>query len=324
VVLTQVDPDALGGGFGFAYFVKKQLGLSVLPRIVYCGSIGHPQNRSIINKFNLKQWMVPLAEYSFGSAEVLALIDSSSIQDSRFKIPEGLEVKVIIDHHRGGELAPSPERCIWIEEVGAASTLVTELFSSSGMAMDEDWAFIQTLLTLGIYTDTKSLAGAGQRDKDAFGFMAKNVAPEELVQLLNYPLPPSYFEHLKQALVAMRREGSVIVTTPGYIAASSSDDLSTIADELLRTDGVTLVVVYGILENGKVRISARSRGLTTALDEYLKFRFGPGTGAKFTPDGRGEGGGLLDLNLGFWKGDSNRATVLQMVEERMAEVIFVS
>lgn len=44
-----------------------------------------------------------------------------------------------------------------------------------------------------------------------------------------------------------------------------------------------------------MRISARSTDLSTPLDEFLGERFGSDSGAKVAPDGRDEGGALLNF-----------------------------
>jgi hypothetical protein len=82
------------------------------------------------------------------------------------------------------------------------------------------------------------------------------------------------------------------------------------ADLFIRVEGISLVVVWGIIENPSiadgvnVRLSARSENLSIPLETFLRDRFGPTCGAKFTPTGRGEGGALLKLVLPNWLVDN--------------------
>ena len=144
---------------------------------------------------------------------------------------------------------------------------------------------------------------------------------QELAQLFNYPLPPSYFANFKHALVHERREGSNVVTNIGIVPADQGDDLSTIADGFIRMSGVTLVVVWGIIGN-VVRISARNTDISQPLDILLKACFGPTCGAKLTSIGKGVGGGMLSLELGIWNTPETREQVVAMVDRYIASRVF--
>jgi len=82
-----------------------------------------------------------------------------------------------------------------------------------------------------------------------------------------------------------------------------------------------MVVVWGIIGNA-VRISARNIDLTTPLDRFLKECFGERSGAKLTPEGRGEGGALIELDLGFWLSESTKEEVRALVAKQISSLIF--
>jgi nanoRNase/pAp phosphatase (c-di-AMP/oligoRNAs hydrolase) len=107
----------------------------------------------------------------------------------------------------------------------------------------------------------------------------------------------------------------------GNIPEEIADDMASIADYFLRMEGISLVVVWGIIGDD-VRISARSTDLSTPLEEFMRQKFGPDSGAKLDPAGRGEGGALLDLDLGFWMTDKNQELVEKMVEQRLEQLMF--
>ena len=80
IIVTQVDPDAVGSAIGTAALLET---LGRKSRIHYCGTFGHPQNRAIANKYNLKSEMnaIPFdksthKEY-FANAKNFILVDSS-------------------------------------------------------------------------------------------------------------------------------------------------------------------------------------------------------------------------------------------------------
>jgi nanoRNase/pAp phosphatase (c-di-AMP/oligoRNAs hydrolase) len=91
-----------------------------------------------------------------------------------------------------------------------------------------------------------------------------------------------------------------LVTHLGRIKADQGDDISTAADFFIRMNGVTLAVVWAIIEGTKtIRLSARCSDTTLPLDAFLRERFPSGSsGAKLSPDGRGIGGGTVSVDFG--------------------------
>ncbi len=303
IIVAAVDPDAIGAAMALAVILNHvRTGPSTV-RIVYAGHVAHPQNQAIFNHCNLHRDMMFIGEYTLTNDATLVLVDSHSLLESRLGEKfTGREPAIVIDHHRGENGRAKDNQFYWIEEVGAASTLVAELAKATETVLD---GHIPLLLTLGIYTDTKAQVAAGPRDRAAYGFVRELVkSNDELMQLINYTLPESFYENMAYALSHRTRNGGKLVANMGYIKSEDSDQLAMIADELLREDGVTAVLVWGIVsgpENQTIRISARSTNRSLALDPFLKKNFGQGNaGAKQTPDGRGEGGALLRLDFPNW------------------------
>ncbi len=112
-----------------------------------------------------------------------------------------------------------------------------------------------------------------------------------------------------------------LVTGVGTIRPEDGDFLAMVADDLIRMQSISVAVVWGIVGN-RVRLSARSADLTVPLDRFLSERFGSRAGAKLTPDGHGEGGGSLELDLGIWHSSTTAEHVRDMVNARMQELIF--
>lgn len=297
IYISQIDPDSIGAAFG----MKKYLGEG---EIYYRGGVGHPQNRAIINRYNLLSEMTKVSGLEDVPCEKLVLVDSNDPGD---EIPA-----IIVDHHRGSTVEATEIHKV--EEVGSTCTLVVEMLQEQDI--DERLA---VLLALGIFTDTKSLMAGTKRDRDAYSIVGENV--REISNFIHYPLPSSHFKNLTYALNHMDKdaEGKCIASA-GFLPPEQGDDLATISDYLIRMDSVTLVIVWGIVGD-TVRLSARSTDLSTPLDGFLKERFGDSAGAKLTPDGRGEGGARIELNLGLWSGDDNKSEILAMVSKRLRSLI---
>lgn len=296
ILITQVDPDALASAFALKAIIGKNASIH------YLGKAGHPQNRAMINKFNLGSEMQN--GYSGGK---LCLVDSHSVDDSRSSTPLD-DIHTIIDHHRG---TAAPCAYLIQEEVGACSTLLVEMLEE----IDERLA---TLLALGIYTDTRALTSVTERDMLAYQRVYKLCNKQQFLEIINYSLPGSHFKNLTYALNHLTRndDGRCLVSV-GYIDQETGDDISSIADYMMRLDSCSLVAVWGIVDQSYVRLSVRSTDLSTPLDQFLYKRFNGG--AKLTPDGIGVGGAVIDL--GIWVNESNKEDVVNMVSKRLEELI---
>lgn len=325
IALTQVDPDALASAFAMRLLMRSRTDKDV--PIFYAGSVAHPQNRCVVNRYDLLSYMRPFPTERADEYTV-ALVDSSKAEDGRGPTLAQMQIAVVVDHHRGCDIRDD-QAFVWVEEVGACSTLMAEILyaakeagdSKEGDAIQEIPREIRVMLALGIYTDTKALISASKRDREAYAWLTEDLDHADMNQFIEYPLPDTHFQNLNYALSHMTRDKDRIVATCGVIETSESDDLSTIADYMLRMSGVTLVVVWAIV-GGKVRVSARNRDLTTPLDQFLKDRLGSKSGAKLSPDGRGEGGAMLDLDLGLWLCEDTLPAIEQMVKLRLESLIF--
>ncbi len=295
ILVTQVDPDALASAFALKQIIGKNA------QIHYLGEAGHPQNRAMINKFNLSSEM----KHGYPDSNNVCLVDGHSLRDAGVTINP---LVAIIDHHRG---TPAPAEFVIQEEVGACSTLLVELLED----IDERLA---TLLALGIYTDTRALTSVTERDMSAYQRVYSLCNKQQFLEIINYSLPGSHFKNLTYALNHLTRndDGKCLVSV-GYIDEETGDDISSIADYMMRLDSCSLVAVWGIVNNSHVRLSVRSTDLSTPLDQFLAKRFNGG--AKLTPDGVGVGGAIIDL--GIWVTESNKEDVANMVTKRLEELI---
>jgi nanoRNase/pAp phosphatase (c-di-AMP/oligoRNAs hydrolase) len=292
IVFTQFDPDAVGSAVALKAILEHHFKRRVT--ILYCGAIGHPQNLFLCTRYNLKQLVVPIQSAPVACDGVTILVDSCSTTDKR--IPQGLVLKprMVFDHHVEDNGRVDRDGLVWIDNVGATAVLITELAQHLCPEVLAD-PLVALLLSLGIYTDTKSLKHTRKRDRLAYDIVCSNASETELTEAINYRVRESYFLQLTKAVRGWRRQGGKLVTGIGVVPADEGDHVSVVADELIRMEGITFVVVWVIVD-GVVRISARSLGSTIDLNEFLKNCFGNG-GGKIGPDGRGEGGAIMEMSL---------------------------
>lgn len=322
IVITQVDPDAIGSALGLAYILKYVRGRNDVA-LYYCGPISHPQNKVAMTRYGLGDVLQPIKNWKQDDKRHVVLVDSSKIADARL----GIELKtapiVVIDHHRDKDVVETESSFVWVEDVGSASTMIVELLSALQVDFTSLDPVIPTMLALGIRTDTNNLLRGGKRDRLAQASVESVVNEREFRQLFNYPLPPSFYHNLKRSLEQVTQNSARLVTNIGIVSADMSDDISTVADLLIRQDGLSLVVVWCILEKDKrVRISARNTDSSRDLGSFLRERFGPSCGAKVTEDGDGIGGGSLTLDFGFWFNSETKAETETLVGKFITSAVF--
>jgi len=319
IIVAQIDPDALGSAFGMQALLDLLGHGSV---IYYSGRVSHPQNEALCNKFNLLSKMTHISKIADEHKKNVILVDSNRAKDSR--MPVALAPVIVVDHHRDSDVVEDDNSFVWLdEEIGAASTQIVELLNHLA---PPDWKISDSLalmLALGIYTDTKEMIRAGSRDQECYAWCKRYANYGDLLQMILYKRPFSFLKNLARAVGYVDKRNTFrqgrIVASLGHISSKQGDDLAMIADEFLRTTGVVLAVTWAVVEhNGieSVRVCARSEDLTLNLGNFLKERFGEKSGAKLLPDGAGEGGALVELEVGPWlrKDEMVEAVGLRIIE----------
>ncbi len=326
IIISQVDPDALGAARAFMQLIshlRPKNGLEV--KMFYGGAISHPQNQTVINRYDLAKKLKPMKTFTAQDNTNVVLVDSSSLADGRLCLNPEIRIDpvIVIDHHRGSDVAEHENTFVWIEDVGAASTLMTELLVAAGVEFNETNHVVAVLLALGIHTDTGSLTDCGPRDRDAYNIVTNSVPNQELSQLFRYPLPTSHFHNVKKALGNMEIRDGKLVTHIGKIQPNEGDDLSSISDDLIRMNSVTLVIVWGIIDR-TVRISARNADISNPLDLFLRDRFpGASCGAKLSANGQGIGGGTISIDIGQWMIPETVSEVESLVSKWVQTQVFL-
>jgi len=315
ILVAQVDPDALGSAFGLRLALT---GLGVKHQditIFYGGEIGHAQNKMLINRFGLLDAKFLSVSKCFDPAKfAVALVDSSQEVDGRFGQVE-LKPVIVIDHHRGATVSQTEDTFVWVEDIGAASTLIVELLVSLKVDIKEAERAVGPLLAVGIHNDTHGLtAGTTARDLAAFAHVHANIETQEFSRCCTFPRSPAHFDNKLRALERRKVKSACLVTNIGTVTNGDADDIATIADDFISCDGISLVVVWCIIGK-KVRISARNTDATRDLGAFLRERFGPSCGAKVTDTGGGIGGGLLELDLGQWMIPEVREEIEALVDK---------
>ena len=322
ILITQVDPDALASAFAMAELIHHLRGGESGIKVFYSGSVGHQQNKTICNRLGLIDRMHSVAKMKDGDFKNLVLLDSSKAEDGRCLCGKKLEPVIIIDHHRGSDFHDTEGKFVLIEEVGSTCTLVLELFEGSGYKFDGINRFA-LMLAVGIHNDTHGLVSCTERDVSAYGRLMQYVDLQEIMKIFNYPLDPIDYVCMRLALEKTVQRGASLVTNIGAVHSENGDNLSTIADYLIRMPGVSLVVVWGLMTDTKnVRISARSTDTSVDLNGFLREAFGPSSGGKYEPDGKSSGGGTISIDFPYWLTPDTETEALALIGKRIETAVF--
>ena len=322
ILITQVDPDALASAFMMVELVHRTLGGDNGVKVFYGGAIGHQQNRAICNRLGLCDRMHHVSKTRDSDFNNLILLDSNKAEDGRCLSGRRLDPVVVIDHHRDSDFQDEDNKFILIEDIGATSTLMFELFEGAGYKFDGINS-IALLLAVGIHTDTNNLVSCTERDVSAYGRLMPYIDHQELMSVFNYPLLQIDYTCMLNALTNISQRGASLVTNVGAVTSKEGDILSTLADYLIRKDGVSVVIVWGLMLDTKhVRISARSTDISLDLAAFLREAFGPSSGGKFTPDGKSIGGGVISIDFPYWLTSETITEALALVKKRIESAVF--
>jgi nanoRNase/pAp phosphatase (c-di-AMP/oligoRNAs hydrolase) len=257
------DPDAIGSAVALATLAEA-LGTPAVP--CYFGEISHQENRAMVNLLDLDLEHLESGEAALERFGGFALVDHSrpGVND---QLPPELEVDVVVDHHPPRGAVPARYTDLR-EDVGATSTLVLDHLHRYGITPSST---VATALMYGIQVDTHDFA----REVSTLDFeAAASILPSVDVALLAKMESPSVSGDTMSTLAAAIEDrevrGSVLVSCAGPI--NDRDALPQAADKLLTMEGITTVLVYGVLEDD-VLMSARARGRDVDLGETLRIAF---------------------------------------------------
>lgn len=255
------DPDAISSALALKE-IAKHFGIEA--DILYYGDVFHQQNRAMINLLEielLRADEVDLSQYS-----KFALVDSSNV-GSNNSIPENIKLSIIIDHHpaEGVEAEYVDIR----NDVGAAATIMTEYLIQLKLIPSRTLA---TALFFGIKSETDEFKrNTRTADFTAAAFLYPFVDHEMIEKMEGPAISTETLDVLGTAIKNRQIYSSFLITFAGFI--NDRDSLPQAADFLLRLEGISTVLVFGILKD-TVYLSARNRDVRINIGEILKRAFG--------------------------------------------------
>ncbi|WP_373189467.1 bifunctional oligoribonuclease/PAP phosphatase NrnA [Halolamina sp.] len=310
------DPDSMAAAIGVAQ-LAQQVGCE--PTVQFAGQIRHQENRAFRTVLDLE--LERIDHVSELAAEAVVLVDHNHPRG--FDGADGVLPFAVVDHHPGD--GTGEEFTDVRTDYGATASIVAEYFEDVGgkpvppdvHASEVDAKYTLpsrecTGLLYGILADTRRLtSGAASADFEAASFLHAGVDEDALDRIANPQVSAETLEVKARAIAGRQVQGSFAVSDVG--ALSNADAIPQAAEELIRLEGVTAVVVIGEQEGtGVVHLSGRSRDDRVHMGRALSHALAdiPGGGA----GGHARMGG----------GQINRSDAETFSRDELADLIFHS
>ncbi len=304
VTQNNPDPDAIASAVTLKRIIEKE---GKTADIIYGEEIGHEENRALVNLMGIQLTHISkvkdLRDYS-----KIALIEAS-IPGQNNPLNSDIIPDIIIDHHQVDKKHLKGKYIDIRPDVGATSTMMTQYLIHMGYELSEE---LSTLLLYGIKTDTQDFTrGATPADLNAVAVLYPRAGHDLLAKIQTPPMSSETLDALGAAIKNRRIVGSHLTSNVGFVR--DRDVLPQAADYLLKLEGVSTVLVYGI---GKdvVHVSSRNRDIRINLGEAMNTAFGD----------IGQAGGhstaaAAKISLGLFGGVKDKGSLLGLVEEAVGD-----
>jgi len=254
------DPDAMSCALAVGQLATRA---GTDTTLYYPGQIRHQENRAFQTVLDLDFEQVE--EAGEIREEDVVLVDHNTARG--FPGAEGIEPAAVIDHHPGG--GAGAEFTDVRPEYGACATIFAEYFETLDweLADADEGALdateerldpeVATGMLYGIQSDTKQLTkGCSSAEFTAAEFLYAGIDEDLLDRIANPQVDAEVLDVKARAITDREIDSPYAVSDVGEI--SNVDAIPQAADELLRLEGVTAVVVLG-RKGDTLHLSGRSR-----------------------------------------------------------------
>jgi len=254
------DPDAMAAAQGVAELAAT---VDTEATLQHPGLVRHQENRAFETVLDLDLDRIGAAAGLDGEAVVL--VDHN--EPRGFTGHEQVSPVAVVDHHPGDGTGSSFTDVR--PDYGACATIVAEYADEVGLDPvgpegDDGHETGETLppdistgLLYGIQADTKHLTkGCSPAEFDAAAYLYRGIDEEALDRIANPEVDTEVLDVKARAITDRDVRGAFAFSDVGTL--SNVDAVPQAADELLRLEGVTAVVVLGETD-GTLHLSGRSR-----------------------------------------------------------------
>ncbi|MCD1294606.1 potassium transporter TrkA [Methanocella sp. CWC-04] len=300
VIHDNPDPDSIASGLALKNIADS---LGKTADILYYGMIGHAENRAFVNLLDIP--LIQVRDQMLSEYSIIALVDSNTPGKNN-SLPPDTHVNIIIDHHMAHENTEIKSEFVDIRpDVGATSTIMTRYVQELDFELSSHLA---TALLYGIRTDTNEFKrNTSTFDLTAAAFLYSFAEHDLLSQIETPSMSAETLEVLGEAIRNKKIEGSYLLSNVGFIY--DRDTLPQAADHLLKLEGISTVLVYGLTDE-KIYVSARSKDIRINIGDIIQKSFGDIGSAGGHPKTA-----AAQIPLGVFSGVKDRDMLLKLTEE---------
>jgi nanoRNase/pAp phosphatase (c-di-AMP/oligoRNAs hydrolase) len=260
------DPDSIASALAFAEICKK---FKAPFKIFYGGIISHQENRALVNLIGAEFEGIedPTSALEIvNQAGKVALIESS-IPGINNSLPKDVVPDIVIDHH---EVKGVKGEFVDVKaDICAVATIMTQYLQQLSIVPNKKLA---TCLFYAIRVDTALLTRSiSPAELQILNYLSTLADPELLEAIESPPYSTETIDILAKAIRNREVKGSYLVTSVGF--TNEPNAISQSADFLLRLEGVSTVMVSGIIGDN-IYLSARSKDSRVNLGKVLQDAFG--------------------------------------------------
>jgi len=264
------DPDALASALAMKHLCDSMGHSST---IIHGGMIEHQQNRAMVRLLNMDlrklilDWEI---EDLLNESDIVLCVDFSHPGANNI-LPESCVPHIVIDHHTSEE-RPAGDVILVRSEFAATSSLVASVLMNSGIEMNSN---VATALAFGIRTDTLGFTRSFNAvDLRALSWLGAWIDWDLMRTFQSPPRSQEVLSIFREALSNATLENGLMLAPISNMV--DRDALSQVADFLLPTEDVDIVVSYGV-RMSKVILSARSSKDSLHIGKILSRHFAKGS-----------------------------------------------
>jgi nanoRNase/pAp phosphatase (c-di-AMP/oligoRNAs hydrolase) len=266
------DPDAMSAALAVDTLAGS---VDTETTLQHPGQIRHQENRAFETVLDTDFDRIETSDELDGEAVVL--VDHN--EPRGFSGAESVDPVAVVDHHPGGGTGSAFTDVR--QDTGACASIFAEYFRRLGWEpVDTDGVEdtengtgvieprVSTGLIYGIQSDTKSLTkGCSAMEFEAAEFLYPGVDEDRLDRIANPQVGAEVLELKAEAITERDVRKAFAVSDVGTV--SNVDAIPQAADELLRLEGVTAVVVLGDRDE-TIHLSGRSRDDRVHMGKVLR------------------------------------------------------
>jgi nanoRNase/pAp phosphatase (c-di-AMP/oligoRNAs hydrolase) len=257
------DPDCIASAVALQE-VLSDMGVENTD-ILYSGDVSHQENRAFVNLLEVE--MSEFGDADLSSYDAVGFVDHA-VKGSNNDVPEEAHIDFVIDHHPPDNGVDADFVDVR-EEYGATTTILVEYLRELNISPDTD---VATALMFAIRTETlEYLRGVTDKEYKASEFLHRYADTGLLRDMTEPAFTPETLDTIGEAIHKRDVRASSLVSGVGII--NERDALPQAADYLMRLEGVSTVLVFGIVED-ELEISARSKDSRVNLDSVMRESFG--------------------------------------------------